>query len=56
MPPLGVHRVPADGLRLMGVTTAGGASTFGFAVPLASNCAALVNITLQRLQAQKGVS
>lgn len=39
----------------MGVTT-GGISMLGFSVLFASNCAALRNITLQRLQAQKGVS
>jgi hypothetical protein len=38
------------------VTTAGGASTFGFAVLFASNWVAFENITLQRLQALKGVS
>jgi len=43
-------------LRLIGVTTCGGASTFGFAVLLASNWLAFRNITLQRLQAKKGVS
>jgi hypothetical protein len=43
-------------LRLIGVTTAGDASTLGFAVPLASNWAAFKNITLHRRQAQKGVS
>jgi hypothetical protein len=38
------------------VTTAGGASTLGFAVLLASNWLAFRNMTLQRLQAKNGVS
>lgn len=38
-------------LRLIGVTTASGASTFGFVVLFASNWAAFRNMTLQRLQA-----
>jgi hypothetical protein len=44
------HATAASGavqrLRLIGVTTAGGASTFGAAVLLVSNCAGLRNITL----------
>jgi hypothetical protein len=47
---------PAHRLRRIGVTTAGGASTLGFAVLFASNCAALRNMTLHPLQAQKGAS
>ena len=41
---------------LVGVTTAGGASTSGFGALLASNWLAFTNITLQRLQAWNGVS
>jgi len=46
---------PAHSLRRIGVTTVGGASTFGIAVLLASKLARR-NITLQPLQAQNGVS
>lgn len=38
----------------IGMTMAGGASTFGFAVLLASNRAGSRNITLQRLQGVEG--
>jgi hypothetical protein len=43
-------------VRLIGVTTVGGASTLGATVLLASNCAGLRNITLHWLQALNGVS
>jgi hypothetical protein len=46
----------AHRLRLIGVTTVGGASMFGAAVLFASNCAGLRNIALQPLQAWNGVS
>jgi hypothetical protein len=45
----------ANRLRLIGVTTAGGASTFAGEVLFASYCAGFKNIVEHRLQAWNGV-